>query len=517
MDFTEIYGQSAGLVAFSPGAHFILTAVQDRVIIRRADSFQIARTWHADVDTPQSSTNIALPTKIAAGGSQGGGGQNVITHAGWSSDSEYILAACAKKGTVTVFKLRDETWNARIDAGAEGLVKAEWAPDGRTILIFSSWGLRVTIWSLVSGSPTYINFPLHPDRGYAFRNDGYYFVLAERHKSRDTIGVYECGSSYRMVRHFPLPTSNLSSLSLSPTGNCVAVWEGPLEYKLYILTLAGNLIGTFQPDPDPGFGIRTCAWHPTGNYLAVAGWDDKVCSTEYYLGVLVFMKTIVKVYILESLSWGPVAVLDPTQRLNASVMVWREPLDWIEKTHGRGFLSYERLQPPYSLPYSRPDNTKANPKAGAVQLSFNVTGSLLLARFESSPTTVFLFAFPSLTESGSTNDPTSSSASVTVPKLRSVLLHSNPVTAAKWNPLRKSSLAVCCGSGSLYLWSDEWIGDDEDSGESEEVAECVGVPARQFETRDVRWSPDGKGLVLLDKDTFCCAFEVEEPEEDIVE
>lgn len=155
MDFTEIYGQSAGLVAFSPGAHFILTAVQDRVIIRRADSFQIARTWHADVDTPQSSTNIALPTKIAAGGSQGGGGQNVITHAGWSSDSEYILAACAKKGTVTVFKLRDETWNARIDAGAEGLVKAEWAPDGRTILIFSSWGVGLSHFDKVPASLTW--------------------------------------------------------------------------------------------------------------------------------------------------------------------------------------------------------------------------------------------------------------------------------------------------------------------------------------------------------------------------
>jgi hypothetical protein len=31
-----------------------------------------------------------------------------------------------------------------------------------------------------------------------------------------------------------------------------------------------------------------------------------------------------------------------------------------------------------------------------------------------------------------------------------------------------------------------------------------------FEVKDLRWSPDGKGLVLLDKDTFCCAFEVEE-------
>ena len=32
----------------------------------------------------------------------------------------------------------------------------------------------------------------------------------------------------------------------------------------------------------------------------------------------------------------------------------------------------------------------------------------------------------------------------------------------------------------------------------------------KFESRDIRWAPDGKGIILIDKDTFCCAFEVEE-------
>ena len=32
----------------------------------------------------------------------------------------------------------------------------------------------------------------------------------------------------------------------------------------------------------------------------------------------------------------------------------------------------------------------------------------------------------------------------------------------------------------------------------------------KFETRDMRWAPDGKGMILLDRETFCCAFEVEE-------
>lgn len=30
----------------------------------------------------------------------------------------------------------------------------------------------------------------------------------------------------------------------------------------------------------------------------------------------------------------------------------------------------------------------------------------------------------------------------------------------------------------------------------------------QFENRAIRWSPDGKGVALLGRDTFCCAFEV---------
>jgi hypothetical protein len=147
MDFTEIYKQTGSLTVFSPGAHFVLTAVQDRLIIRQADTFQITRTWLADASpTP---THLAISkqrshaTGITAGTSTATPStENWISHIGWSCDSEYILATSARKGIVNVFKLRDEAWSARIDSGAEGLVKAEWAPDGRTILCFSEWGVR---------------------------------------------------------------------------------------------------------------------------------------------------------------------------------------------------------------------------------------------------------------------------------------------------------------------------------------------------------------------------------------
>lgn len=122
MDFTELYRHSASLVAFSPGAHFILTAVQDRIIVRKTDTFQITRTWLVDTSPspPQaalfsSSTSKPKSVHIASTLTDGW-----ITHLGWSHDSEFILAACAKRGVVHLRQLRDENWSGRIDSGAEG-------------------------------------------------------------------------------------------------------------------------------------------------------------------------------------------------------------------------------------------------------------------------------------------------------------------------------------------------------------------------------------------------------------
>lgn len=53
-------------------------------------------------------------------------------------------------------------------------------------------------------------------------------------------------------------------------------------------------------------------------------------------------------------------------------------------------------------------------------------------------------------------------------------MHTKPILHARWNPIRKGSLVVCCGTRSLYTWSDEWVGE---GGAEEEMAECIGVPA----------------------------------------
>lgn len=74
-----------------------------------------------------------------------------------------------------------------------------------------------------------------------------------------------------------------------------------LQYKLCIYTLPGTLLSTFTPSPDPGLGIRCVSWHPSGSFIAVGGYDDKI-------------------HIIDSLSWSAVTALDLTSKIPAAVV-----------------------------------------------------------------------------------------------------------------------------------------------------------------------------------------------------
>jgi hypothetical protein len=79
------------------------------------------------------------------------------------------------------------------------------------------------------------------------------------------------------------------------------------------------------------------------------------------------------------------------------------------------------------------------------------------------------------------------------------------IKAIAWNPLIPSQLAFCCGNGLLYLW-------EENSG-----CDAIQVPAGisfiiivNFNVTNFKWNPDGRSVLLLDKDKFCLSFIVDE-------
>jgi len=126
-------------------------------------------------------------------------------------------------------------------------------------------------------------------------------------------------------------------------------------------------------------------------------------------------------------------------------------------------------------------------------MEWNCNGSLLLVRWERTREAIHIYAFPQ-------------APAEFKPSLRTVIQHRAGVRNARWNPVRAGSLVSCTGTGALYLWQDssaDWVND-------EEMAECIGIPGKGFTTADVQWGPDGRSIVLQDKEMFTCAFVVEE-------
>lgn len=58
------------------------------------------------------------------------------------------------------------------------------------------------------------------------------------------MNIFAVSDNQANYQHFPLPTTSFASLALSPTGNHVAVWDGPLEVG-YLTTIFRLRLNTF--------------------------------------------------------------------------------------------------------------------------------------------------------------------------------------------------------------------------------------------------------------------------------
>jgi len=89
-------------------------------------------------------------------------------------------------------------------------------------------------------------------------------------------------------------------------------------------------------------------------------------------------------------------------------------------------------------------------------------------------------------------------------KLVTIIEQLLPIKQVSWNPVIPGRLAFITGNSNIYFW-------DAEMG----YCECVDVPALNFEVHSMNWNPDGKSIVLMDKDKFCLAFPIEEEMEEI--
>lgn len=341
-----------------------------------------------------------------------------------------------------------------------------------------------------------------------------------------------------LTQAITLHTTEPIGVAWSPDGKLVAVWDYELEYRVCLYSLAGTHLATFAIDADSdrpaseiavmpdearavlaerplsasrarrtpmrasrsgtswqtastsrrtshalsariaggGLGVRTVAWHPLSTFLAVGGYDGRI-------------------RVLSSEDWSEAFVLSTHRATLAaphvSAVVWREPRRWFEATQGQGIVSLERDELPIDPPTPRQDDPL---KSGVCWLEWNGDGSILAARNEALPSTVFVYTFEGLAER-------SIDARLS---LHAVLVLSSPIYSLAWKPDQHGTLAIVSGQSAVYLYSTQ--------GTGEQSAEAIAIPngawstthAEHFSATRLTWSPDGHALLLADATSFCC-------------
>jgi WD40 repeat protein len=203
MNFSDFFSQSAGLCHFSPDGEYLANAVQFRLIIRDVKTLQIVHVFTC-LDT--------------------------IQLINWSPDSQFLVCGLFKRGLVQAWSMEQPEWTCKIDEGFAGLVDVRWCPDSRHILTTADFHLRITVWSLVSKSVSYIKYPKPCSKGLDFTSNGKYLALAEHRDCKDYVSVFDC-TSWQLVRNFETDTDDLAGLNWSPTAESSASGNHPCNTR----------------------------------------------------------------------------------------------------------------------------------------------------------------------------------------------------------------------------------------------------------------------------------------------
>lgn len=179
--------------------------------------------------------------------------------------------------------LDDPSWTANINNGSAGMGKIVNAEFGRTaneVLVYSDFGSRLTIWSLISGRSVDIRDPkFSTSKGREFRKNLGIFTLITRTNAQDFLTLH-APNSYKVLKTVTLPTMDAQGIKPSPNEKWIAIWDSSsLGQKVYIFTADGNLFRTYTGVDDSGVGscgIRAIEWSSAGQYLAIGGSDRRV-------------------------------------------------------------------------------------------------------------------------------------------------------------------------------------------------------------------------------------------------
>ncbi|MCJ1315006.1 hypothetical protein MMC15_000320 [Xylographa vitiligo] len=331
-----------------------------------------------------------------------------------STPSRILLA---DDETVHIFDLSDPKWQATVSYGSGSTGKIANVEFGFTkdeVIVFSDFGLKVTIWSLLTNRGVEVRDPKNSSCGHSFRPSSGHLAILVRETMRDVVMVLS-PVTRRVENTFSLTTVDAQGLEWSPDGNWLVAWEAASAgCHVLVYTADGYLFKNYfagQSPDTPGLGVRTVEWSFSGKFLAVTNCDNQV-------------------HLLAARSFNCIAILLHAETINSlDASVWQEQIDASRKR------SYVAAPQPACPPSRIPASGDKLVGTSISHLTFNGPGSLLASVAESTPSTVWVWCLESLTP-------------------HSILIHHSFVKSLQWHPEDPECLLIHCATEEpvIHLW-----------------------------------------------------------------
>ncbi|KAF9907015.1 WD repeat-containing protein wrap73 [Linnemannia zychae] len=348
-----------------------------------------------------------------------------------------------------------------------------------------------------------------PQSQYAcsVRGDLQYFAVVERNSKecRDSVSIYATENYWNgpPIHSFGVAEGegglkDVEGIVWSPDGRYLVLWENPLlGFKMAAYSMDGRCVGSYEVKLDgehqpvhnhgtlPGFshggggmGVKSVCWHPKSKLLALGGYDQKI-------------------RIMNHLTWKPILEFNHVAHAHygPKTVLWRESDSTVAVTGSvrqQSGIEYTMVieQSAWVLPTIRIDTQKPNAKIGVGWCDFSSDGSLLASRNDSMPNVLWIWSMTEL-------------------RLIVIIQQQSPIRVVRWDPNTPSRIVWCCGSSRVYSWRAGQQQQQQQGG----FVEAVEVPAENFVVSSLKWCPDGRGLLLLDKDMYCIGFPIEDEDQ----
>lgn len=181
----------------------------------------------------------------------------------------------ADDDAVRIYDINDPTWHAVIDKAASNLGRIAEVAFGQTkneVLVFSDFGVKLTIWSLLTSRGVEIRDPKHLAKCYHHRPKTGHLAILTRPAAQDVLMLLQ-PKSHELVNSVEMLTIDAQEVAWSPDGNWLAVRDAASSgYKVLIYTADGHLYKTISnsgSDVDISLGVKCMHWSPFAGTLAI--------------------------------------------------------------------------------------------------------------------------------------------------------------------------------------------------------------------------------------------------------